>query len=214
METNLITSKFKNTMNLILIILTLSIVMLSGCDSKPPMKLTMEQAVYEALFLKISKDAHSKYYVAEVNESDWFKKNPLDNKVWEKSLKELGNINIGLVKELYKINQKSTSINWVPFITNGKLLPSEYVIGVDPGFSGKNCLVPKNKANIDVRTNDKYMRSYYTVSKVAFSTDQKTALLKVSRHCAPMSGGSEFFVTFKFQDNQWKMVGSRTLWIS
>ena len=47
------------------IISAILIVTLIGCDSKPKIELTKEQAVYETLFLKIIGDAHSKYYLVE-----------------------------------------------------------------------------------------------------------------------------------------------------
>ena len=203
----------KNRMKQILSLIFV-VVLIIGCDSKPPIELTTEQAVYESLFLEITGDTHTKYYVADATENDWFKDNPFQNEKWEKALDDLGGINIELVKMLYDINKNSSPINWTPIITNAELLPSEYVIGVDPHTTGERCLVNRDEANIDIMQNNKYMRSYYTISKVAFSQDRKTAILKFSRHCAPMSGAGEFFVAFKFEEKRWQMIGSRMLWIS
>jgi len=194
------------------IISAILIVTLIGCDSKPKIELTKEQAVYETLFLKIIGEAHSKYYLVETTEANWFKENPYEESDWLGKLEALGGINIELIKELYKKNKKSDPINWNPFITNAHLLPPEY--NVNPRKSNKNCLVPSEEGNVNIYKNNKGYRSYFTVSNVVFSEDGKKAILKYSRHCAPMSGAGEFFAVFEFVDNQWKVVGGRMLWIS
>ena len=75
---------------------------LVGCDSKPAIEITMEQAVYESLFLKITGNAHSKYFIVEVTESEWFNNNPFDENDWVSKLDDMGGINIELIKKLYE----------------------------------------------------------------------------------------------------------------
>lgn len=188
------------------------LVTLISCDTKQQIELTKKQAVYESLFLKITGDAHSKYYLVEVTESNWFQGNPFDESSWKHSLNTLGNINFELIKKLYEKNKTSVPIDWNPFITNAQLLTSEY--NVNPHMSGENCFVEKKEGNINLYKNNKGYRSYYTVSNVVFSSGGNKAILKFSRHCAPMSGAGEFFVVFEFVDKQWKVIGGKTLWVS
>ena len=193
-------------------LLIIVIAILAGCESKPSIELTMEQAVYESLFLKITGNTQEKYYIVEVTENEWFQANPFNENEWSSSLDDLGGINIELIKTLYKNNNKSGSLNWNPFITNAQLLPPKY--NVNANFSGSNCWVEESEANIDVTINNKSNRSYYTVSRVGFSKNNKNAIVKLSRHCAPMSGAGEFFIAFEFVEKQWKVIGGRTLWVS
>jgi hypothetical protein len=196
------------------LIIFVSSVLLMGCDSEKQIGVTPEQAVYESLFLKVTTNTHTKYSLGEITESKWFTDNPFNAEEWEKSLKELGNINIALVKKLYLVNKTSGPINWQPLITNATILPSEFVEGVSARSTSDRCFVNESDANINIISNGKSFRSYYTVSRVAFSENRKKALVKVSYQCAPMSGGGEFFISFEFKEKQWKMIGGRTLWIS
>jgi len=68
-----------------------------------------------------------------------------------------------------------------------------------------------------IKTNNnelKEYRSYYTVSRVAFSKDRRYALIKYSRYCAPLSTAAEFFQSFEYTNNGWECIGQITLWRS
>jgi hypothetical protein len=198
----------KYVYSLIFVVLALC----SGCESKSNIELTKEQAVYETLFLEIFKNAHSKYYLVEATESYWFTENPFSESDWIDDLSDLGDIDIDIIKKLYENNEASTLINWIPFITNASLLPSRYVTGSREDEN--NCFVNKEDSNVGIFKGGKGYRAYYTVSNVAFSRDANKAIVKYSRHCAPMSGAGGFFVVFQFIENQWKVIGGRRLWIS
>ena len=190
-------------------------VLLSGCDSKPILELTSEQAVYESLFLEIQGDATTLYYLAKQTESAWFEENPFEGVDWQAWLDELGGVRIDLIRELYRVNRESGPLNWTPFITNAELLPKECArqsTGVD---REKLCYVNEDQPHNGLgMKNGGFFRPYYTVSRVAFSRDGRYAIVKYSYHCARLCGAREAFVTFRLQDNRWQVVGGRLLWIS
>lgn len=195
-----------------LFIIIFSVNFIVSCDSSYNTGLSKEQAVYESLFLKIKGNSHEKYYLAQYTESEWFSSNPFNESDWESDSSTFGGIDIDTIKRLYQISSKSESLNWKPLITNGVLLSSK--IGVDSLGKQESCLVEMEQGNIGIVENGKGYRSYYTVSRVAFTSDQKKAILKFSLNCSPLSGGREAFVVLEFIEQQWKIVTGKNLWIS
>ena len=197
------------------IYISLAFVALLGCAPKPTVTVTPEQAVYESLFLKIIGDARTEYFLVESTESHWFKTNPYVSEEWEKHFSAEDGLSAEIIKSLYASNVESTSLSWSPFLTNAKLLPSRYNKPARSVKQQELCLVEEGKGNISIRTKDgKGYRSYYTVSKVAFSEGGELALVKYSRHCAPLSGAGEFLVVLQFIENGWSVVSGKVLWIS
>ena len=185
----------------------------AGC--KEPINMTTEQSVYEALFAERIGDTYTKYYVANATENDWFKEHPFNKYPWAKSLDDLGGISVDLIKELYRVNQASYPLDWKPIVTNAEFLPGSFAHKPKKSEVEDRCFAENTKGNVGVyKTGKGQFRSFYTVSKVAFSKDGKVALLKVSYLCAPLSGASEFFVTFKLENGQWHPLGGLLLWIS
>ncbi|MGX5174277.1 hypothetical protein ACUR5C_09680 [Aliikangiella sp. IMCC44653] len=187
--------------------------LLLGCESEYAPSLTTEQAVYESLFLEIQGDAISSYYLVEQTEASWFKSNPLEEFEWRGLLQDKKDVPFSVVRSLYSRNQKSEKLNWIPVITNAQLLPSKYV-DLNSENRDELCLVPGEEPHIGVGRDDRFYRPYYTVSRVGFSNDGTFSIVKLSKKCAPMSGAGEFFILLKLEDNSWKYLGERTLWIS
>ena len=70
------------------------------------------------------------------------------------------------------------------------------------------CLVAGDALPLALRARgENYFRLYYTVSRVAFSADRGLALLKYTRHCAPVSGAGEFFLALRLEEGQWRIIG-------
>jgi len=188
-----------------------------GCENKSPLEVTTEQGVYETLFVERVGNTYAKYYLAGATENQWFINNPIKEAKWEEFLEELGNIPMELVEELYRVNMESHPLNWQPIVTNAVILPPTYAMKAQPGKRNERCLVEEGKGNIGIRESGKgkrQYRSYYSVSKVAFSNNGKLALVKFSYLCAPLSGAGEYFVAFELRENRWHYLGSRMLWIS
>jgi len=175
----------------------------TACDKKASIEITNEQAVYETLLLKRIGNTYTKYYLAKATENQWFVNNPIEQYPWNESLKPLGNISIELVKKLYEVNKNSQSLNWNPLITNSEFLSTNYVYNPKNTDPRKHCFDEDNN-----------YRSYYTLSKVAFSKNNKIALIKFSYLCATLGGAGEFFVTFEFKNSRWQTLGVELLWIS
>ncbi len=113
------------------------------------------------------------------------------------------------------MNQVATPIDWDPVHAEVKFLPPNYARVPSLADLEELCLVAGDPFLAGVRAyKENYFRPYYTVSRVAFSEDRTLALLKYTRHCAPLSGGGEFFLALRLEDDQWRIVGGRTLWIS
>jgi hypothetical protein len=171
-----------------------------------------EEKIYEALFSDLFKEIRKPvFYLANTTEDRWFAENPYREKEWKEWLKDLGDISIKLVQELYSVNRTHSTVDWNPTILDPLFLPEEYSLNSNHRNRDKLCLVEKGKGNVSVytQTGQQY-RSYYTVSKVAFSNDRRYAILKYSKHCSP-SGGGEFFVSFEFKDNKWQRIGYKQL---
>ncbi len=188
-----------------------------GCEKHAPFELTAEQGVYETLFVERIGNTYSKYYLADATENEWFINNPINDAKWDEYLGELGNIPIELVEELYRVNRESHPLNWKPIVTNAEMLPSVFAIKAKPEKRNERCLVESGKGNIGIGESSKgksEYRSYYSVSKVAFTKNGRMALVKFSYLCAPLSGAGEFFVAFELRENRWHPIGGRMLWIS
>lgn len=181
--------------------------LLLGCDSEPPDAATAEQAVYESFFEVVAGEGNPLLFLAAATENDWFKANPFEEGEWDDYLDDLGGIPIDLVEELYRVNRDSVPIGKNPRPANVEFLPAR-------SGGEERCLVGEDEPHIGVRSQGGYYRAYYTVSRVAFSQDRTHALLKYSRHCAPLSGGGEFFAAFRLEGQQWQVIGGRMLWIS
>jgi len=195
------------------IILTCIIVLVVGCDSRPQIRLTTEQAVYESFFLFVVGDAYSKVYLANASENRWFIENPFNEQEWNRSLSDMGGINIQLVKRLYEVNEMSTALGWQPFITNVEMLPVEYANLTHK--EGEHCFDRNGHGNVNIYSKDgRAFRSYYSISKPAFSEDGEYALIKYSIHCAPLSGAGEGFAVFQFKQQRWQLIGGRRIWVS
>jgi len=182
-------------------ILILSILFLSGCESsnKEPLTLTNEQAVYESVALKFINSMSKKIIVLNKTNGSWFQNQRL-SQIKEIATKEFrGEIKSFdvppiLLERIHASNQKAHNINWNPIIVNGKLEPAENH-------------APFKKGPLQ----EKY--SYYSFSRVAFTNDNKSALVKFTHHCFTLCGG-EWLVYLKFEENQWKFIQSLTLSIS
>jgi len=193
------------------------IALVIGCEKQVSLQLTAGQAVFESLIVERIGNTYSKYFLAGATEHEWFINNPINEAKWEGSLSELGNIPIELVEELYRVNGESYPLNWQPIITNAEMLPPSFVIKAKPENKYERCLVEGGKGSIGIsesgREKGEY-RSYYVISKVAFTMNGKMALVKISYLCAPLSGAGEFFASFQFRENGWHPIGGRMLWIS
>ncbi len=188
-----------------------------ACVKQAPLVITTEQSIYKTLFTETIGDSHPKYFFANATENDWFKDNPFDKYPWEESgaLEKLGGVSIELVKELYSINEESHALDWQSIVTNSEFLPGSYARKAKGKEIEDRCFPGSSKGNIDIYKEGRgQYRSYYTVSKVAFSENRKIAMLKVSYLCAPLYGGSEFFITFELKGERWHKIGSWVLWIS
>ncbi len=187
-----------------------------SCGYARTIELTAEQGVYETLFTKIVGNTYSKYYIAGATENEWFTNNPIKAASWEASLDSLGNIPMDLVIELYRVNEISHPLNWKPLVTNAVLLPASYAKNAEPKERDSRCLVHEGEGNIGIgsKTGKGAYRSYYSVSKVAFSSDNKLALVKFSYLCAPLSGAGESFAAFELREKQWHLIGVKRLWVS
>ncbi len=171
-----------------------------------------EEKIYEALFYDLFKEIRKpSFYLANTTEHRWFAENPYKEQDWKEWLKDLGDIPIKLVQDLYSINETQGTVNWNSGILAPVFLPEEYSLNSNHKDTDEFCLVGKEKGNVDVYTQKgRQYLSYYTVSKVAFSNDRRYALLKYSKHCAPSTGG-EFFASFEFKDNKWQRIGYKEL---
>jgi hypothetical protein len=182
-----------------------------GLGSKTQIQITPEQAVYETLMLQNLANTHEPHYLVEETEVFWFKANPF-NKSWKGRLKPLGGIDMALIETLYAINQQPETINWQPFLTNMTMLPAQYNVAAKA--EGDLCFTEDGSGNVGVFNQGREYRSYFTLSRVAFSTDRLQAMVKFSYHCAPMSGAREGFAVFTFKDHGWQQTGGWLLWVS
>ncbi len=196
----------------------ITLIMLNiSCEKQAPLELTAEQGVYESLFVERIGNTYSKYYLAGATENEWFISNPINDAQWDSYLSELGNIPMELVEELYRVNEKSHPLIWQPLVTNAEKLPPSFAIKAKPDKRNERCLVQEGKGNIGLGAPSKgkgEYRSYYSISKVAFTNNGEIALVKFSYLCAPLSGAGEFFVSFELRGNRWHPIGGRMLWIS
>jgi len=171
-----------------------------------------EEKIYEALFSDLFKEIRKpNFYLANTTEDRWFAENPYKEEEWKEWLKDLGDISIELVQELYSVNKRHSTVNWNCTTLDPVFLPEEYSLNSIQKNRDEFCLVEKGKGNVNVYTRmGQQYRSYYTVSKVAFSKDRRYALVKYSKHCAPSSDG-EFFASFEFKENKWQLFGYKEL---
>ena len=185
---------------------------LEESSSIPGYGQSTEAKIYEALFSDIFKEIRRvSFYLANTTENRWFIENPFKEEDWEQTLKDLGDISIELVHELYRVNKFNRPINWKSTILDPIFLPEEYTLNSNNKNRDELCLVEEGQGNIDMYTNTgQQYRSYYTVSKVAFSQDRRYALVKYSKHCAMLSGG-EFLASFEFKNNKWNLIGYKVL---
>jgi len=185
---------------------------LTESSSIPGYGQVKEEKIYEALFSDLFKEImHVSFYLANTTENRWFIKNPFKKEYWGQKLKDLGGISIELVQELYRVNKTNRHVNWKSAILDPIFLQEEYTLNSNNKNTDELCLVEEGQGNVDMYTNTgKQYRSYYTVSKVAFSKDRRYALVKYSKHCAPLSGG-EFLASFEFKNNKWNLIGYKVL---
>ncbi len=184
------------------------ILLLTSCAEKVPVHVAAEQMIYEALFLEIIGDAVSVYYIADQTEDLWFKKNSLQS-----SQAAHPEFPASLMGKLYEKNESAHELDWEPIITNGNRLSIKYDYAL--ASRAKKCLVQRDQSHIGVRhSSGLYFRPFYSVSRVAFSEDRTEALVKYSRHCAPLSGAGEFLVLFEYRDQGWHIKAEAVLWVS
>lgn len=184
----------------------LFVILAAGCDSSSAKNnRTLEQAVYESLFIRAQDVTDIKLYIAKATDSKWFKNNPI-TKVKKEDLAKLGGISADLVSELYEINKSPQDLIWIPDRIDAILLPSHFS-NITANTIEKMCFIDKRDTNIADFALKKQLRAYYTVSKIAFSKDKKIALLKYGYHCSPRSGSGDWLVTLKFKDDDWQMLG-------
>ncbi len=55
--------------------------------------------------------------------------------------------------------------------------------------------------------------SYYSFSKIAFTSDEKHALVKFTHHCPVLCGG-EWIIYLNLKDQKWNIVDAVALWVS
>jgi hypothetical protein len=185
-----------------------------GHDPIPSSKLVTDNKIYETLFYRCLR-IRRKLYLAKSTENRWFKENPFKKEEWTGRLKDLGDISIELVQQLYRVNKNHVTINWKSTLITPIFLPEEASLNSINTNEDKFCFDEEGYGDTGIYRNDmKEYRSYYTVSRVAFSKDRRYALVKYSRNCAPLSGAGEFFQSFEYTNNGWKCIGHLTLWIS
>jgi hypothetical protein len=183
-------------------LLLLTTIILFGCDfsSKPLLKLTKEQAVYETVSLKYMNSMVKEIKVLNRTNGVWFQehtleelKGVLNNK--EYGVKQYFKAPLSMIENLYAYNNiESQDIDWDPIIVNGKLVSAEEHY-------------PFNEKT------ERKEYSYYSFSVMVFSEDEREALVKFTHHCPVLCGG-EWIIYLNFEDNQWKIIDTRALWIS
>ena len=182
-----------------------------GYDPLPSSKQFTENKIYETLFYKCL-TIRRKFYLAETTGNRWFKENPFKKEEWTGHLKDLGDISIELVQELYRKNINYRPVNWNSTLLDPVFLPDEYTLNNGRKKEDKYCFDEKAEGNLSTFYKEmKESRSYYIVSRVAFSKDRRYALVKYSINCSPSSGDGDFFVSFKFTNNGWKCIGNLAL---
>ena len=176
-------------------------IFLFGCESpeKEPLSLTHEQAVYESVALKYINSMAKEVKVLNKTNGIWFQNHTLselkDRSTWKEYGKEIHfKAPELLLERLYALNQEIKDINWSPIIINGILEPAD---NHSPFKSG-----PRNEQS-----------SYYSFSRVAFTGDKKTALVKFTHHCPALCGG-EWIVYLEFEEQRWSIVDAIALWVS
>lgn len=189
-----------------------------GYYPKPSLKLATENKIYETLFYKCLTMGRT-LYLAKSTENRWFNENPFKKEEWLERLKDLGGISINLVQELYHVNKTHSPINWETTLIKIIFLPEEASLNSANTNEEQFCFDEEGYSDTGtyITTNDnesKEYRSYYTVSRVAFSKDRRYALIKYSRNCAPLSATGEFFQSFEYTNNGWKCIGQIILWRS
>ncbi|MFL0800615.1 MAG: hypothetical protein K6L80_09220 [Agarilytica sp.] len=178
-------------------VLTIILVILSiSCSQKG---LTPEEAVYESLFLKIIGNTYERIFLIRSTDLKWSESFKIDE---VKKLNEKVGIDTALIEKLYTINSRQHSIAWRPIMVAIEMLPSS--IHESESKDERCGLTPSNR---------KY-RGYYTVSRVAFSQDSRSALVKYGYHCAPLSGATEQLVLLKKEGKQWVVSKGIRLWVS
>ncbi len=155
--------------------------------------------VYEALFGQVlghNPDKNARVIIAQELETQW-----IDNYTKEDSLiKDTGGTNDvdQLVEALREISKNGGELKWHP--SDGRINIVRDLDGSsNPKYINKKCK----------------FGTFYTVSKVVFNKSKNVALLKYSRHCAPMAGSGEFLILLKYNSEEgWVVIGGKTFWIS
>jgi hypothetical protein len=182
-----------------------------GYDPLPSSKQFTENKIYETLFYKCL-TIRSKFYLAKTTGNRWFKENPFKKGEWIGRLKDLGDISIELIQDLYRVNSSYRPVNWKSALLDPVFLPDEYALNDGNKRKDKYCFDEEGEGNVSALTKDMMeYRSYYIVSRVAFSKDRRYALVKYSRNCSQSSDDGDFFVSFKFTNNAWKCIGNLKL---
>ncbi|MCP3851663.1 MAG: hypothetical protein GY694_15690 [Gammaproteobacteria bacterium] len=184
------------------IILLLISLFLMGCEfsNKEPLTLTSEQAVYESVALKYINSMSKEIKVLNKTNGIWFQRHSLnelkERATWEEYGKTIEfKAPEHLLEKLFSLNQEIEEINWSPIIVNGQMEPAE---NHAPFKSG-----PRNEIT----------SSYYSFSKIAFSSDEKHALVKFTHHCPVLCGG-EWIIYLNLVDQKWNIVDAVALWVS
>jgi hypothetical protein len=182
-----------------------------GYDPLPSSKQFTENKIYETLFYKCL-TIRRKFYLVKTTGNRWFKEHPFKKEEWIGRLKDLGGISIELVQDLYRINSSYRPANWKSDLLDPVFLPDEYALNDGRKKKDKYCFDEKGEGNVSAFTKDmKEYRSYYIVSRVAFSKDHRYALVKYTINCSPSGGDGDFLVSFKFTNNAWKCIGNLKL---
>jgi len=182
-------------------LLAIFLVLLPCCESsdKPQLSLTNEQAVYESVALTSINSMSKEIVVLNKTNVIWFQEKSLEkikkftNRKYPGEAKTFNAPEI-LIDRIHASNQKIHGLNWNPIIVNGRLEAAE-----------KHA--PFKKGPL------KETYSYYSFSRAAFSNDKKHALVKFTYHCHALCGG-EWLVYLIFEENQWKVTQTLTIWIS
>ena len=172
----------------------------SGCE-RNGYKLTPEQQVYEFVFNEALHNATKEVLILETTSTGRVKNlelNDLLSKYAE--LKEFPDQLLGKIVKNAKVEYP---LDWKPILVNGKLISSDQYKSEE----GNQFWAEFYKL---------YPRAggYYSVSKVAFDSGNKEAVMVFSYHCAAICGAHDSLLYLKRIGAKWSLVTGLRLWVS
>lgn len=159
--------------------LTLSFVFLASCKPHGELGLTPEQAVWESVLLASVENSHRQIYLSGATDAKWVRERSIKDVLTHPHYPESGLTDTRLLHRLLEVNAASASIRYKPIMTNVVMLPGEYASRPRFSDSKERCLVDVEPDAITVKQGERWFRPYYSLSKVAFSSDGAQALVKV-----------------------------------